>query len=116
MKKSPTDTSRLASLAFLVLLSILVSALTGCCGGPQPDEVVTPIVHEIEDLQIFEAKFIPMIPRDEIDADLGKPSWLIWTNRFRSARLAMEGLLAWSKGEPFDVFKRRSELIVKEED
>lgn len=81
------------------------------CNGVQPDVVIQTIEHEIEDLQLYEAQFVPMLPPDEVDEATGKPLPLLWRNRFRASRLAMEGLLAWAKDETFDVIKRRKELL-----
>jgi hypothetical protein len=83
------------------------------CNGVQPDIVIQSLEHEIEDLQLYEAQFVPMLP-DEVDEATGKPLPLLWRNRFRSSRLAMEGLLAWAKDEKFDVIKRRAELLGEE--
>lgn len=86
-------------------LPALVLVLAGCCGGPQPDEIVNAAQHTVEDMVLCDTEVVPLLP----EADQAK-----WRNRFRAFALRALTLLAWAKDEEVDVQAAHAKLFPKD--
>ena len=94
------------------LLSLLgacvVAAIAGCCTAPA--QVTDALTHQLEDLALGEAELLPLVPADAVvsvptvaGARVSKPARATWQVRFRGMMLREAALLAWAKGEAFDL-------------
>jgi hypothetical protein len=97
--------SLLFSLAMILIGATLVVSLTGCCGGPQPDEIVNSLQHEVEDMVLCDTEIVPLLPEDERAK---------WSARFRAFALRSLTLLAWAKDEEVDVQAAHAKLFAKD--
>ena len=86
-----------------VILIALV--LAGCCGGPQPDAIVTSLQHEVEDMVLCDVEVVPLLP----EAEQAK-----WSGRFRAFALRSLTLLAWAKDEEIDLAAAHAKLFPKD--
>lgn len=86
-------------------LCALVLMLAGCCGGPQPDAIVNPLKHTVEDMVLCDAEVVPLLPEAEREK---------WSLRFRAFALRALTLWAWAKDEEIDVAAAHAKLFPKE--
>lgn len=100
-------------------LPVLVLVLAGCCGGPQPDAIVGPLRHTVEDMVLCDAAVVPLLPTTDsavMNPKTGEPYTVqqLWSLRFRAFALRALTLLAWAKDEEVDVAAAHAKLFAKD--
>lgn len=90
--------------------------LAGCTVYEAPAAVQASAQHQLEDLAAIEAELLPFVPADAQieytlitgeqqvtgtgEGQLSAPK--LWKGRLRAMMFRGAGLLAWSRGEPYD--------------
>ena len=91
-----------------ILVLLLCLGFAGCA-STAPQIVQDSLLHNLEDFALFESELATLIPADATVAfktitgstDIGNARQL-YSERMRSLMFRGAGLLAWSRGEPYD--------------
>jgi len=95
---------------------MLLAAAMGCAAVQAPQQVQDAATHQLEDLVAIESELLPYLPADAKleyklvtgetavtgtgEGEISAPK--LWQGRLRAMMFRMAGLVAWSRGEPYD--------------
>lgn len=93
----------------LVVLATWAMFAAGCKAYQAPEQVQGAAVHQLQDLVAIEAELLPFVPDDAqlpYKTVTGESAVMnareLWKGRLRAMMFRMAGLVAWSRGEPYD--------------